>query len=151
MKRKIIHQSSLNDKYPPSEPCSCDICKSYCRRPGWWTVEEAWRAIEAGYGKRMMLEIAPELSFGVLSPAFRGCERNYALQKYSGNGCNFNQEGLCELHDTGHMPLECKFCHHLRIGMGQKCHNDIEAEWRTPRGKALVANWVAVYMNKLKR
>jgi predicted ester cyclase len=46
------------------------VCKSYCRRPGWWTVEEASRAIEKGYGPRMMLEMAPGFRFGVLSPAF---------------------------------------------------------------------------------
>lgn len=73
MKRKKKHRS-LRDKYPPSEPCSCEICRSYCVRPGWWTVEEASKAIKAGYGHRMMLEIAPEMTFGVLSPAFKGCE-----------------------------------------------------------------------------
>lgn len=38
----------LVNKYLPSEPCSCNICRSYCIRPGWWTVEEASKAIEAG-------------------------------------------------------------------------------------------------------
>jgi hypothetical protein len=27
--------------------------------PGWWTVEEAGFAIQAGYASRMMLEILP--------------------------------------------------------------------------------------------
>jgi hypothetical protein len=40
MERKKKHRS-LREEYPPSEPCSCEICKSYCVRPGWWTVEEA--------------------------------------------------------------------------------------------------------------
>ena len=39
----------LLEKYPPSEPCSCDICVNYCLRPGWWTVDEAKNAIRAGY------------------------------------------------------------------------------------------------------
>ncbi len=43
-------------------------------RPGWWTVQEANEALHAGLGKRMMLEMSPDLSFGVLSPAFKGCE-----------------------------------------------------------------------------
>ena len=46
----------------------CEVCLTYCARPGWWTVEEAARAMDAGYSDRMMLEISPELTFGVLSP-----------------------------------------------------------------------------------
>lgn len=65
-----------------------------------------------------MLEIAPELTFGVLSPAFRGCEGGIALQQYAQNGCCFLSDSLCELHGTGFMPLECRFCHHLRAGLG---------------------------------
>lgn len=129
----------MRDKYPPSEPCSCEICRSYCVRPGWWTVEEASKAIKAGYGHRMMLEIAPEMTFGVLSPAFKGCEGFYALQEYSKNGCNFYTDGLCELFGTGLSPLECRYCHHLRKGLGQKCHEDIEKDWRTPVGQTFTA------------
>lgn len=149
MKRnKIYSFISLYDKYPPSQSCSCDICKSFCRRPGWWTVDEAVKAIAAGYGNRMMLEIAPELTFGVLSPTFKGCEKNYALQIYSKNGCNFWSEGLCELHDTGLEPIECRYCHHLRTGQGQKCHSDLERDWKTSKGQELVAKWVSTYLNK---
>ncbi|OQB21745.1 MAG: hypothetical protein BWY11_02163 [Firmicutes bacterium ADurb.Bin182] len=133
---------SLKESYPPSEPCSCEICRSYCARPGWWTVKEASQALKAGYGRRMMLEISPEMTFGVLSPAFRGCEGNFALQEYANSGCNFLKDGLCELHGTGYEPLECRYCHHLRKGLGQKCHADIEKDWRTPAGQALVKNWI---------
>ena len=132
----------MKKRYPPSEPCGCEICRSYCIRPGWWTVEEAAQAIKAGYGSRMMLEISPDRSFGVLSPAFRGCEQKYALQEYSYNGCNFLKNELCELHGTGFEPLECLFCHHLRKGLGQKCHTDIEKDWRTPAGQILVKKWI---------
>ncbi len=89
-----------------------------------------------------MLEISPEMTFGVLSPAFKGCEGNYALQEYANNGCNFLRNGLCELHGTGFEPLECLYCHHLRKGLGQKCHADIEKDWRTPAGQALIRNWI---------
>lgn len=138
---------SLIKKYPPSEPCSCEICRSYCIRPGWWTVEEAARAIDAGYANRMMLELAPELTFGVLSPAFRGCENNFALQEYARFGCCFLSNGLCELYGTGFQPLECRFCHHSRTGRGLKCHADLEKDWRTASGQALVNRWVK--MNNL--
>jgi hypothetical protein len=132
---------SLNELYPPSPACSCDVCLSYCIRPGWWTVEEASRAFEAGYAKRMMLELAPEMSFGVLSPAFRGCEASYATNAFKNQGCNFFVGGLCELHGTGFMPLECRFCHHDRRGLGPKCHADLETDWRSPAGQELVLRW----------
>jgi hypothetical protein len=132
---------TLAEKYPPSPPCSCDVCRSYCRRPGWWTVEEAARAIAAGYGKRMMLEMAPGFTFGVLSPAFKGCEVKFAYNEYAANGCTFLADHQCELHGTGHQPLECRYCHHDRPGMGPVCHADIEKDWNSPAGRALVVKW----------
>jgi len=132
---------ALIEKYPPSESCECEICQSYCQRPGWWTVEEARKAIKAGYAKRMMLEMAPDFSFGVISPAFTGCESNFALQNFAANGCNFYINNKCELYAKSLVPLECRFCHHDRIGQGQKCHEDIENDWKTPEGQALVKKW----------
>lgn len=134
-------QSTLATKYPPSPPCSCDICKSYCQRPGWWTVDEAARAMEAGYGKRMMLEMAPDFTFGVLSPAFKGCEIRFAYREYAAAGCTFLVDDKCELHGTGYQPLECRFCHHERAGMGPRCHTDIEKDWNTPKGRRLIVKW----------
>jgi len=131
----------LQKKYPPSDPCSCDVCKSYCKRPGWWTVKEAENAIREGMASRMMLEISPEKDFGVLSPAFKGNEVNYALQDFSGNGCTFYNDGLCELFGTGLQPLECRFCHHDRAGQGPNCHADIESEWKTSFAKRVVVRW----------
>ncbi len=89
----------------------------------------------------MMLEISPEKDFGVLSPAFKGNENDYALQIHSKNGCTFFRDELCELFGTGHEPLECRFCHHERIGMGEKCHHDIEQEWKTQRAKRVIVRW----------
>src|SRR5512140_2867027 len=87
----------LNRQFPPSEPCSCQVCLAYCRRPGWWTVAEARQAVQKGYASRMMLEVAPEGGWGVLSPAFYGSEGSIATQEASRNGCNFLKRGLCEL------------------------------------------------------
>lgn len=131
----------LAQAFPPSPPCDCDICKGYCLRPGWWTVEEAAMAIKAGYGSRMMLEISGDLKFGVLAPAFRGCEGNFALQEYHKAGCCFLRNGLCRLHGTGFQPLECRFCHHERPGQGKTCHDALEADWRTAAGQRLVQKW----------
>jgi hypothetical protein len=66
-----------------------NICLNYCRRPGWWAVAKAARAVNKGYAGRMMLEMSPELSFGVLSPAFSGNKANLAMQVFADQGCTF--------------------------------------------------------------
>ena len=134
-------KKSLAELYPPSEPCGCAVCLAYCSRPGWWTVAEAARALEAGLGPRMMLELAPERTFSVLSPAFKGNEGIYALNQFKDRGCNFLKEDRCELHGTGLQPLECRFCHHERVGQGPVCHTDLEKDWNTPAGQELVMRW----------
>ena len=141
LKKKRAKCKSLNGKYPPSESCNCDICLGYCQRPGWWTVEDAVRAIHAGYANRMMLEISPEMTFGVISPAFKGCEGGFALNIFASKGCNFLKNNQCELYGTGLIPLECRFCHHERVGLGQKCHLAIEKDWNTAIGQAQVVRW----------
>jgi hypothetical protein len=132
----------LSIKYKPSNPCSCEICTNFCKRPGWWTVAEAEKAIRAGFSHRMMLEISPEKTFGVVSPAFAGCEKNFALQEYSTNGCNFLKNKLCELHGSMYQPLECRFCHHERRRSGISCHSDIAKEWNSRDGFELIDEWI---------
>lgn len=141
MKRKRL-LLPLNERFPPSAPCSCAVCRAYCARPGWWTVDEASRALLAGYGPRMMLELSPDRSYGVLSPAFRGCEGTFALQAFAHNGCNFFHHGLCGLYGTGFEPLECRYCHHAREGKGMLCHDALAQDWLTPAGQALVRQWI---------
>jgi hypothetical protein len=132
----------LNRIFLPSDSCTCNICKSYCLRPGWWTVDEAIKAINSDYADRFMLEVSPEQNFGVISPAFKEAESNFGLQEYSKNGCTFLKEDLCELYGTGLQPLECRFCHHDRAGLGEKCHAAIEKEWNTFRGQKAVEKWI---------
>ena len=88
-----------------------------------------------------MLEISPEKDFGVLSPAFRGNEGNFAFQIFSGNGCTFFRNNLCELHGTDFQPLECRYCHHNRVGKGKECHHAIENDWKI-NGMQLVKLWI---------
>lgn len=142
---------TLLEKYPPSEPCSCDICRNYCQRPGWWTVSEAEKALTAGLANRMMLEISPEHDFGVLSPAFKGNELQIAIQIHSKNGCTFLQNGLCELFGTGLQPLECRYCHHERKGLGLIYHFDIKNDWNTKAGQALIEKWNYIQKFLLKK
>lgn len=131
----------LNRRFKPSEPCSCHICISYCSRPGWWTVDEAKKAMEKGYAPRMMLELSPDNNFGVLAPAFKGNECNFALQVFSNNPCTFLKNGKCELFGSGFQPLECRFCHHDRQNQGYECHAEIAKDWNTPKGKRLIVTW----------
>jgi hypothetical protein len=140
-RRRTRHIQTLAEKYPPSEPCGCEVCVAYCVRPGWWTVEEAAWAVTVGYARRMMLELAPEGTFGVLSPAFKGNEGDFASNRCARNGCTFLSQNRCELHGTGLQPLECRFCHHERRGLGPCCHADLEKDWNTPAGQALVERW----------
>ena len=132
---------NLRECFPPSPGCDCNICRGYCKRPGWWTVEQAEHALSKGYAHRMMMEISPDFDFAVLSPAFSGCEGFIATKETAGNGCNFQKEGLCELHGSDIYPLECAFCHHERVGLGKLCHTYIAREWKSLRGQNLVARW----------
>jgi hypothetical protein len=132
---------NLEKKFPPSHPCSCRVCLNYCQRPGWWSVEQATRAIDAGLANSMMLEVSPELTFGVLSPAFKGNEANVALQTFAQQGCTFLNDNLCTLFGTGLQPLECRFCHHSRHGLGPKCHAALEKNWNSRQGQKLVIKW----------
>jgi hypothetical protein len=137
----VTPTQTLEERYPPSPPCACDVCVSYCQRPGWWTVAEAAAAVAAGLGPRMMLEMAPDRSFAVLSPAFAGNEVDFALERFRARGCTFLRDRRCDLHGSGLQPLECRFCHHDRPGQGPVCHADLERDWNTDAGRALVARW----------
>ena len=132
----------LIELFPPSEPCQCEVCRSYCARPGWWTVKEFESVLLTPFYKRVMLEVAPEMTFGVLSPAFNGCENHFALQQFSKNKCCFFKNGLCELAEVQLMPLECRYCHHDRKGKGLDCHNAIEKEWHSAEGASLIESWM---------
>lgn len=138
------HLSKNWNEFPPSEPCSCEVCLTYCSRPGWWTVSEATRAMQGGYAKHMMLELSPDRTFGVLSPAFKGCEGFFALNEFSQNGCTFLEHERCQLHGTDFQPLECRFCHHSRIGLGRKCHAALERDWNSRDGQTLVLTWLKI-------
>jgi hypothetical protein len=141
MEKSAHNEQDLYRNFPVSEPCSCEVCRGYCKRPGWWTVEEAEKVIEAGYANRMMLEISPERNFGVLSPAFKGNEGNLSMQIFAKEGCTFYNNELCELFGTGLQPLECRYCHHERKNKGLLCHAAIEKDWDREHVKRLIVRW----------
>ena len=132
----------LEDYYSPSPPCDCEICQGYCKRPGWWTVEQAARAMTEGISCKMMLEISPDFTFAVLSPAFKGCEGLIAINEFANQGCTFFQNSRCKLHHTSLQPLECSVCHHSTPGLGPKIHAELEKEWNSIKGQKIVINWM---------
>ncbi len=138
----------LAERFPPSEACSCVVCRGYCARPGRWSVDQAQKALLAGYGVQMMLELSPDRKYGVLSPAFRGCEGMVSLQEYAQNGCTFFRHGLCALFHTGFEPLECRYCHHDRAGQVTICLDALMQDWLTPAGQALVRSWLLQCMER---
>lgn len=143
----MLLESDFRKRYPPSPPCDCQICRSYCARPGWWTVGETERTLDRGYASRMMLEISPERDLVVLSPAFRGNEGRIALQEFSRSGCTFLSSDGCALFGQDIRPLECRFCHHDRRGRGAQCHHDLELQWRSPHARRLVQRWYELVRN----
>lgn len=147
----VSRRAGLRERFPPSAPCSCAVCSGFCARPGWWTVAEARAALEAGLARRMMLELSPDRTFGVLSPAFRGNGGFFALQEYARGGCTFHGTGGCELFGADFRPLECRFCRHDREGEGRRCHEAIERDWRTAKGRRLVRQWAVLVGIELPR
>ena len=94
----------------------------------------------------MMLEVSPNHTFAVLSPAFKGCEGSFSLQVFAKNRCTFLQsDNKCELHTSLFLPLECAFCHHERQGLGKLCHDDIGLDWQTCEGRELVKRWCRLF------
>ncbi len=134
----------LYRRFPPSEPCSCDVCRYFCHRPGWPLVSEARSAIESGLAGRLMLEFSPDRSFAVLAPAFRGNEAFFALAEYSVNICTFYSDGKCRIFGKPYQPIECRFCHHSRLGSGMACHEETGRDWNTAKGKRLVRQWLLI-------
>ncbi len=140
LKSQLEQYETMLQLLPPSAACCYEVHKN-AHRTGWWAVEEAKKAIEAGLSPRMMLEVSPDLSYGVLSPAYRSCEGNVSLSSCRKNGCTFCADGLCRLYNTGLQPLECRFGHHPSADIASNCHQTIERDWRTSKGQALVQAW----------
>lgn len=137
------------------EACKCRECTSACERcPGWFSPEEAIKAMDAGLAGNMMLDwmskdhkcknftyiLSPAVvaSGGQLAP-----EGDDFLQMLLGNWqkgeCGFLVKGLCSIHDRGFKPLQCRAATHD--------DNDyidnwaMAVLWDTAAGKAAVARW----------
>jgi len=148
-------------KLKPSEPCTCEVCVGMCKRPGWPTPEEAARLMDAGLADRLMLDYwVGEPDIEVICPANPGYEGAHAWEPSgfvdalcligSGfgrdnpllSGCTFFKNGLCEIHESGAKPIECRVGHH-DAAIPKGSHEQVAQLWTTDEAKAVVARWKA--------
>jgi hypothetical protein len=134
------------------------------RNPGWFAPEEARKAIEAGFANRMMCDWwEPDARYGneeniyVLAAASVGCEGDMAptftfwdilfgrgLSK--GKCCMLNKDRLCEIHDSGFKPLQCRTalaCGAQEPWAGYNSNLETIKLWDTGEGRAVVELWRA--------
>lgn len=141
--------------------CKCSTCVSCCERnPGWMTPDEAVAAMDAGLAKRLMRDWYESYDskdgtyhprFFILAPASKGAESQEApecpslVSWYHGwykGRCNFlTKQGLCELHDSGFKPLQCRTGSGCSPTDGYYSNLDMAKKWDTKKGRAAIKRW----------
>lgn len=122
--------------------CSCDECKSYCRyRVGWPTPQEATALMNSEHKTDLMLDywVGDDVDIEIVAPAKAGYEG--CLVPYNPRGhCTFlTEDEMCQIHDNGHKPIECRLSDHEKdIG---DLHEHVSKLWDTDEGRAIVAQW----------
>lgn len=147
--------------------CTCAVCVRCCQsNPGWPTPNEARAAIMAGFAGRYMRdwlepcnEVGNKDRIYVLAPASIGCEGADAPEMDIGDifsiftnawtkgRCNFLKNGLCEIHDSGFKPRQCRETLACEVNDGGKPASDnytIARLWNTAKGRSVVTEWGAV-------
>jgi Fe-S-cluster containining protein len=139
--------------------CTCETCISYCRRPGWFTPEEAQMAIASGYGKLLMLDYwvssGDKEDIFLLCPANPGYERQSApevslltMALYAAvgtsnplySGCTMlSTDNRCGIHAI--KPLECKVAHHAFPDASTGLHEEIAMLWDNDAAQLIVNQW----------
>lgn len=100
--------------------------------PCWPTPDEAKRLIEAGYGKRLELQIESyaKQTLYVIAPRKRG------------HWCTFNSErGLCVLHKKGLKPLEGRLASCKREVDGQTIRNHVAEFWANDEARNMAVEF----------
>lgn len=92
---KIIRKTGMKPK-----SCKCYLCKLQCKAPCWGTPEDMQKIVDAGFVKRLMVQVYGEIMF--VTP----------LMDKVKNACTFFTNGLCELHESGLKPTVGKLSHH---------------------------------------
>lgn len=121
--------------------------------PGWMSPEDAEKAMEAGLAGRMMRDwYVSGGNIDVLAPASIGCEGRdapdmdlgsmlkFLIQGSWGKGrCTFLKDGLCELHDSGYKPMQCRESYCCKSEGPSNL--EMSEMWDTPYGRQMVARW----------
>lgn len=141
--------------------CACQKCQSEClHNPGWFTPEEAAKAIAAGYARKLMRDwLEPSSKLGnedriyLLAPAARGCEGDDAPElefdfvEIIFNGLSkgrcvfFDKNGRCELYDSGFKPIQCRTALMCGPCDGYQGNYAVAKLWATPEARRLVEKW----------
>lgn len=149
--------------------CTCRECTEACEKnPGWFSPEQADKALMAGHAKKMMLDwldpsskLSNDEEIWILAPAARGFEARkapdmdemqggsgpfshlYGDPPYKGR-CVFLENGLCSLHDSGFKPTQCCSALHGQQHKGEwKSNYDMARMWNNPEAQKIVAKWKA--------
>lgn len=129
----------------PDTECQCDKCKSFCRRPCWPLPQEAQAIIDAGYGRRLMIDrwsadSKHKEDIFILCPANPGYEGKTAPFNPM-QGCTFyDDSGLCELHNAKLKPIEGRKSHH-KNNSPRETHVLIVETWDEDNAKDLIKTW----------
>jgi Fe-S-cluster containining protein len=119
--------------------CDCSNCKGCCIEvPGWFTPAEALLAIEAGFANR--LSAVKEDGVIAIAPSPVGYE---GQEKRHGPGiCNFfTKDGLCEIHDSGFKPIECRTGFGCSPGSDYPELETMHEMWVSEEGQNAVKIW----------
>lgn len=151
------------------DSCTCEECVSCCKSyPGWFTPDEALRAIEAGFASRFMLDwFEPDSRLGnkerifVLSPAGVGFEGRSAPEYSIGEllqfvvtgtnpidlRCTFlTQDEKCEIHNTLFKPVQCRSFNQCDESTHDNWVNKLEVAKLWEGRQDVVEKWKAVGM-----
>lgn len=119
--------------------CKCSACKGCCEKvPGWFTPTEAMLAIEAGFASR--LSAVKEYGVVAIAPSPVGYE---GRAKHHGPGvCNFlTKDGLCEIHNSGFKPIECRTGFGCSPGADYPELETMHEMWASEEGHNAVETW----------
>lgn len=108
--------------------CSCRICKNMCRHsPCFPTPKDVLKLIEAGHKDKLMVTGYLGLGFVIWLVA--------PIEEVT--GCIFfNEQGLCDLHESGLKPTEGKLAIHDKGDDGLR--ESVCQTWATDDGIAVI-------------
>lgn len=160
----------MNIAIRDTTPCQCPKCVKLCtRNPGWFTPDEAVRAIATGLADQLMLDwLEPDSSYNitekiwVLSPASQNCWGEWHSGRkapewtdmhddgghllFGGSvwkgPCIFLHANLCRIHNTDFKPIECRSGRLCVDGNSDDTeHIEVGKLWNTDAARAIVADW----------